>query len=297
MLKGTLGIIFASLAAISWGTIGLIQGFVQSSIDATWIVVFRLLFASIFFIVCSVSTHEYKEFSRRSHGAIVPLILLAALCIAINNICFIYGVRMTGIAMGSASTIGSTPIWAGLLSWIVFKRSPSLRWWRGTILACVGVVVMIVSQASSWHISTVGLISCLIAGFCYSCFTIISGELVKTLSPLSCTTLIFSLALLIALPISLGLSGIPKAVQTLDWLVFLYLGLIPTGVAFLLYTKALQFITANTAVAMTLLDPVTSFCLALAVAKEPLVYTSGIGLIFILIGLRLVTSSDRALVQ
>ena len=289
MLKGTLGIIFASLAAISWGTIGLIQGFVQSSIDATWIVVFRLLFASIFFIVCSVGTHEYKEFSLRSHGAIVPLILLAALCIAINNICFIYGVRMTGIAMGSASTIGSTPIWAGLLSWIVFKRSPSLRWWRGTILACVGVVVMIVSQASSWHVSTVGLISCLIA--------IISGELVKTLSPLSCTTLIFSLALLIALPISLGLSGIPKTVQTLDWLVFLYLGLIPTGVAFLLYTKALQFITANTAVAMTLLDPITSFCLALVVAKEPLVYTSGIGLIFILIGLRLVTSSDRALVQ
>ena len=154
---------------------------------------------------------------------------------------------------------------------------------------------MAVDQDDRWYIFTCVLFSCCIAGLGESCFTIISGELVKTLSPVSCTTLIFSLALLMALPISLILSGIPKTVQTLDWLVFLYLGLIPTGVAFLLYTKALQFITANTAVAMTLLDPVTSFCLALVVAKEPLVYTSGIGLIFILIGLRLVTSSARAL--
>ena len=45
---------------------------------------------------------------------------------------------------------------------------------------------------------------------------------------------------------------------------------------------------------MTLLDPVTSFCLALTVAKEPLEAGALIGLILILLGLRLIAKNDKS---
>lgn len=77
-------------------------------------------------------------------------------------------------------------------------------------------------------------------------------------------------------------------------MVFIYLGVVPTGLAFMLYTTALRFIAAGTAVAMTLLDPVTSFCLALTVAKEPLEAGALIGLILILLGLRVIAKNDKS---
>ena len=288
------GLGLAAIAAISWGTIGLAQSYAQPTIDASWVVVFRLLFASCFFTTCFVLKKEYRLLDVGTLRSLFPWIILAASLISVNNICFIYGVRSTGIAMGSAATIGSAPIWAGLLTQWLLKKPLNGRWWLGAVLAASGVTGMMISQANSWHIDVTGLAVCLLAGLCYAGFTLSSGRLVKDLSPLTSTTCIFFIAFLITVVAALILGHVPTGINHVDWMVFIYLGVVPTGLAFMLYTTALRFIAAGTAVAMTLLDPVTSFCLALTVAKEPLEAGALIGLILILLGLRLIAKNDKS---
>ena len=288
------GLGLAAVAAVSWGTIGLAQSYAQPTIDASWVVVFRLLFASLFFIGCFIARKEYRGLTQLALKPLLPWIVLAAARISINNISFIYGVRATGIAMGSAATIGSAPIWAGILTQCFLRKRLNRQWWLGAFLAAAGVTGMMVSQAGSWHIDSVGILVCLLAGLCYSGFTLSSGHLVKDLSPLASTTFIFSLAFVFSLFAAFTLSDFPRDFVGSDWMVFIYLGIVPTGLAFMLYTTALRFIAAGTAVAMTLLDPVTSFCLAITVAKEPLEIGALIGLILILCGLRLIAKNDKS---
>ncbi len=52
------------------------------------------------------------------------------------------------------------------------------------------------------------------------------------------------------------------------WGVVLYLGLVATGVAYLLFTHALRHISGATGVTLALAEPVVAFCLAVAVVGE-----------------------------
>ncbi|MBC8652946.1 DMT family transporter, partial [Providencia vermicola] len=95
----------------------------------------------------------------------------------------------------------------------------------------------------------------------------------------------------IAVPIAWVLAGTP----TVGWVsiaVIFYLGLLTTGVAYLLYTQALKHISAPTGVALGLIEPIVAFFLAIVVAHENVNMLAVIGLCLILAGLWLVLKSE-----
>ncbi len=291
MKSSVIAFFMVMVAAVLWGSIGFAQSFMSAAVPVYWIASGRFFVASLFFFLLLIlhkNGFDFKNFS--SH--IWFLLLLAALSITINNFCFFYGVRETGIAIGSVATIGSAPIWAGLLAIFVNRKIPSKSWWLGVCCAAVGVTWMAISQAHSWFIDLVGLGSCLIAGLCYACFSQLSAQLVKQISSQSAMAFSFMLAFLIATLASCLLSPLPNSLSLIDYTVVLYLGVFTTGVAFLLYTRALSRINFNTAVALSLLDPVTAFLLAVFVVHEPIQLNAVCGLLFILFGLRLVMKNE-----
>lgn len=285
------GYFMVCLAAIFWGTIGFSQSFANPEIEVTWVASARFAVASlVFFFLWWVSKHN----KRQEKSLLIkhwPMMLLAALSIVINNFCFFYGVRATGVAIGSVATIGSAPVWAGLLN-LVFKGNiPSLKWWMGVLVATSGVLWVALEQASTWYLDLTGLMSCLLAGLGYALFTQVTGTLVNKISVPTTTVVVFSMAFVLATIFSFMISPVPAVVTCTDWLVFIYLGFFATGVAFFLYSKALTQIEASTGVALTLLDPFTSFLLAVFALHEPLNLTAFFGLGLILLGLGFVMNS------
>lgn len=287
------GVVLSAAAAVSWGTIGLAQSCIQSEMNAFWVVLFRLFFAAVFFLVCFLIFHKVQHsVLRRQSYKTWGLVTFASVLLVINNVCFIFGVRNTGLALGSATTIGSATLWAGLLTMMLVRALPSRGWWIGAFTATFGVLAMATSQAFLWHIEFQGLAACIVAGFCYAGFTLISEKLVQTLPVLTVTTVVFVEAFLLSLISTSVLFSLPE-IYFEDWWVLIYLGFVPTGLAFIFYTASLEFISTKTAVAMTLLDPVTSFILAVSFAGEPFGVGVVLGLILILFGLRLVMWADQ----
>ena len=293
-----LGIALAASAAIFWGTAGVAQSFIVGNIPPLWVAAFRLCVASLFFV--SILYIFHRALLRNSLELMskhVRLILLTGFFIVTFNFGFFFGVKATGIAVGAATMIGSAPIWAGILDIFLNRRIPAPLWWLGTSCATSGGVLMVVAQASTWQIDPFGLTACLLSGLFYAAYTISSSKLVQRMSPLVVTSSTFSVATMMAIPMALIFSGLPSHITTIDCMVVGYLGIVVTGIAYLLFSFALTRISATTGVAMSLIEPVTAFFMAILVAGEPITWLAFLGLCLILVGLHFVLAAEAQMVK
>ena len=78
-----------------------------------------------------------------------------------------------------------------------------------------------------------------------------------------------------------------------SWIVVAWLGVAATGVAYLLFSSALRFISAATGVALALGEPLTAFALAVLLLGEPLRASGVAGIALIMAGLTLVVTGER----
>ena len=293
-----LGIALAASAAIFWGTAGVAQSFIVGNIPPLWVAAFRLCVASLFFVsILYISHRALLRNSLELMSKHVRLILLTGFFIVTFNFGFFFGVKATGIAVGAATMIGSAPIWAGILDIFLNRRIPAPLWWLGTSCATSGGVLMIVAQASTWQIDPFGLTACLLSGLFYAAYTISSSKLVQRMSPLVVTSSTFSVATMMAIPMALIFSGLPSHITTIDCMVVGYLGIVVTGIAYLLFSFALTRISATTGVAMSLIEPVTAFFMAILVAGEPITWLAFLGLCLILVGLHFVLAAEAQMVK
>lgn len=297
-----LGVMLTLSAAFLWGTAGTAQSFVNGATSPYWIGAFRLVIACLFFhsLFFYRRHQETKGITKQAHSVnLIPsdrtlywsCIAITGFCMGMYNLTFFAGIKATGIAIGTATTIGSAPIWAGILQAITTRKAPAKLWWLGTLCATIGGVWMVLLQNGSWHVDVSGLLICLTAGFCYALYTLVSKRLVKIAPPLMITKHTFSLAIFIATPIAWIMAGAPTFSST-SIIVILYLGIFTTGIAYLLYANALKHISAPTGVALSLIEPIVAFVLAIIVAHEvvnPLVI---VGLLLILAGLGIVLRSE-----
>lgn len=293
------GVILALSAAFLWGTAGTAQSFVNGATAPYWIGAFRLIVACLFFHLLffyrtftnKKANHVKVSGGLRNRRGYWRYIVIAGVCMGLYNLTFFAGIKTTGIAVGTATAIGSAPIWAGLMQAIGMKKPLSGLWWLGTLCATIGGAWMVLSQNDAWQINFTGLLICLSAGFCYALYTLASKKLVSIESPLTITKHTFTAAIFIAAPIAWALAGTPELNSVSVGVIF-YLGLLTTGVAYLLYTQALRFISAPTGVALSLIEPIVAFILAIAVAHEAVTPWAMIGLCLILLGLWLVLRSE-----
>lgn len=287
------GMLMVLLAAILWGTTGTAQTLMPAGLPAHWVGALRLLVSGAFFWI-------YVAAGLRGQPSRAPFahiqwgwVLLAGASMAAYNLTFFAGVKVSSVAVGTAIALGSGPIWAGLLQLAVARRSPAGVWWLGTVLAVAGGSLMVLGSARQLDISMAGIGLCLTAGLSYAVYTLVSQRLVARAPPAIVTVSIFSCAALIAVPAAFAVSGFP-AVSAQGWWIMAYLGVVATGVAYLLFTHALNRISATTAVSMCLIEPLTAFCLAILVIGERPPAAAFGGLALVMLGLALVVRAELA---
>lgn len=284
------GIVMVLGAAVLWGTTGTAQSLGPADLSPYWVGALRLSIASLFFAVfvwCRSGRKSKKQFAR------LPWrwVLLGGLCIAGYNLTFFAGVKASSVAVGTALAIGSGPIWAGLLQILISGRAPAWAWWAGTLLAVSGGSLMVLGSGGYLDVSPAGVMLCLAAGLVYAVYVFINKRLVGRFSPALVTLCVFSSASLFAIPAALVLSGTFTATIT-GWAVAGYLGIIATGVSYVLFSSGLRPVSGATGVTLALAEPLTAFVLAIVVVHEAPATAAFFGLALVLAGLALVVWTE-----
>ena len=280
-------------AAALWGTTGTAQSFMPAHTSPYWVGTLRMAVATLFF---AAFIGWRRRGNERSTLALPRVrwrwVLLAGLCMAGYNLSFFVGVKAIGIAIGTAMAVGSGPAWAGLLQWLVSRRPPAPIWWIGTLLAVGGGCLMVLPETGvGLRVDAVGLALCLVSGLCYAIYTLVSQRLVRHSPPATVTFWVFTLASAAAIPTTLLISG-PFTTGPAGWAIVAYLGLVSTGVSYLLFNHALQHISGASGVTLALAEPVTAFGLALLVVHERPATSAFAGLAMVLSGLMIVVREE-----
>lgn len=289
--KPAAGVALVLCAAILWGTTGTAQTFAPSALSSLWVGTLRLAVASAFFMLCVALIHPsgFKPASLLS----LPfrLVLIAAIGMAGYNLAFFAGIRATSVASGTALALGSGPVWAGIIDTIHTRQKPPGGWWLGVGIAISGLLVVTAGtgEATSWSLHGIAL--CLLSGLCYAIYGLSTKRILVTAPPLLSVAAIFTLAALIALPVVGSVTELPQ-LQWADLSVLLWLGVMATGIAYLLFSYGLRYLTSSTGIALALAEPVAALLFAVAIVGERPQLEIYVGIGIILAGLALLIYSE-----
>lgn len=278
-------------AAVLWGSTGTAQSLAPAGLSAYWVGALRLVIATAFFAAYVLWGPARARWAADLAALSWRWVLLAGACMAVYNLSFFAGVRSLGVAVGTAIAIGSGPVWAGLLQMGASRRPPPPVWWAGTLLAVAGGAGMVLQGRDDALVTPAGLALCLAAGLSYAAYALINKRLVGDHPPAVVTWGVFGCAAGLAVPVAAALSG-SCATTPSGWAVLVYLGVVATGVAYLLFSHALRHISGATGVALALGEPVTAFVLAIVVVQEQPGAAAFAGLAAVLAGLALVVRAE-----
>ncbi|MBT9489806.1 MAG: EamA family transporter [Rubrivivax sp.] len=278
-------------AALLWGTTGTAQSLAPAQLSSYWVGALRLVASGVFFAAWLAATERRALAPAALGGLPWRGITLAAVCMSAYNLAFFAGVRASGVAVGTAIALGSGPVWAGVLQAVMQRRPPSATWWAGTALAVGGGALMIAGGSHTLPFTPLGVGLCLLAGLSYAVYALVNQGLVSGASAGAVTGAVFSGAALLALPVAGALAG-PPLLQTSDLVIVAWLGVMSTGVAYLLFSHALRHISGATAVALALAEPVTAFALAVLIVGERPGMWALLGLLAVLAGLAVVIRAE-----
>lgn len=302
--SSAVGIAFVSVAAVLWGTTGTAQSLGAGGLSPFWVGAAQLAVSSLFLgALLAVSHWRLRGRAGQGGARVQPLLpnpvhlglrpawfLLASMGIGGYSIFFYEGVTLTGVAVGTAVAIGSGPIWAGLMQALVLRAPLSALWWAGTLVSVAGGAAMVMARGGA-TLSWSGLALCLLAGLSYAGYALINKRLVTHLSPRVVNFYVFTGAASMAVPIALVQSGLPQW-SLAAVMVVVYLGVVVSGLAHMLFSIGLRSISGPTGVTLSLIEPVAAFVLAVWVVGERQPLQSWLGLLAVLAGLMLVIGAE-----
>lgn len=288
------GIALILCAAVLWGTTGTAQSFAPLTLSSYWVGCTRLLVSGAFFLIW-ITLSDIAALRKEQLKTLPwPLILFAALTMASYNLAFFAGVRATSVAIGTAIALGSGPVWAGILQAIWLRELPKISWWLAVSISVSGLLIAASgSRVSVSNTQFGGIGLCLLSGLSYAVYALITKRLVSTASASVTTAAVFTCAAVIALPAAYLLAGLPTFSQS-DVVVMLWLGIVATGVAYLLFSMGLRFVSSATGVALALAEPIAAVILAIVIVGERPTPISLLGMAVILVGLALIIRSELA---
>jgi DME family drug/metabolite transporter len=222
--------------------------------------------------------------SRKSPRWSRTPVLLGGLGVAGYQLAFFAAVADTGVAVGTVVALGSAPVFAGLLSRLTGGARLNARWAACTALATAGVGVLVASGGST-AVSAPGVVLALGAGIGYAAYTVAAKRLLdEGREPEAVMARTFGTGALILLPV-LPLTGF-AAFGSLDATALaVYLGAIPTALAYVLFARGLRALPTAEVATLTLAEPVTAAALGTIVLGEQLSPAAALGAAMVIGGL------------
>jgi DME family drug/metabolite transporter len=253
-----------------WGTAGASQELLDGAFPPFVVGALRAVLGGAILVAIAAPGLRHSPVRLRDSGG---TFLLAGLCAVGYQVAFFAGVRELGIAVGTILAVGSAPFFAGAASVLLGRHRPSRRWATTTLLAVVGLVLLMRPDRDIVP-SAIGTIAALTAGLSFGVYTVLAKELLdRGVRRLDSVAVPFLLGGLLSVPVLLlGLRG-GRAVLLLEPRVFLvvaWLAIGATAGGYLLFISGLGSVPAVVGTTLVLAEPLTATLLGVGVFGERL---------------------------
>jgi DME family drug/metabolite transporter len=211
-------------------------------------------------------------------------LLVGGVGVALYQISFFSAVRSTGVAVGTLTAIGSAPALTGVIGYLINREVPTRRWFQATLITTLGIVFLTGAKGFT-HFNVIGVLEALGAGASYSLFAVASKRAMNAGASFTETMhKVFGMGALLLLPIFLFNNAHFLSTRS-GVLMALWLGVVPTAIAYTAYGFGLNRIKVATASTLILAEPATATLLAAIVLGESLNAYSWLGVLIVSAGL------------
>jgi drug/metabolite transporter, DME family len=291
-MNKSLGILAVILASLLWGTTGTAATFAPM-LSPLFIGSFAMGIGGM--LQCGLAI-SYIAKNRALLRLYYRFLIVGALAVAIYPLAFYSSMRLSGVTIGTAVSIGSAPILSAIIEYRSRDFIPTKQWVIGSALGIIGMSMLVFSDNSATtiqynHIS-LGILLGLVAGFTYALYSWTARQLMlKKVNSKAAMGATFGCGGLLLIPVML----ITGAVFFDSWnniAVGFYMALIPMFLGYLCYGYGLSKIPASMATTITLLEPVIAATLAMLIVGETLSLIGWVGMLLIFICLVMVSLSN-----
>ncbi|MFM8841900.1 MAG: DMT family transporter [Actinomycetota bacterium] len=231
--------------------------------------------------------------SRRNLGSVVRRggVWVMALSTAAFQPLFFGATTRTGVALSTVITIGTMPLFTGVIGRVLFKAPFKRIWIIATSLAVIGLLLRSWEQLEM--VDTLGIAMALGAGLATGCY--VNGakyELNRGGHPVELPAVAYSLSALLLLPLLIG-DSLTWIATTPGILTAIYLGAISMALANTLQVVGLTRLSPGPTATLLLADPLTATILGIWLLNESITPLATLGLAFVAIGLVMQGIAER----
>jgi drug/metabolite transporter (DMT)-like permease len=219
----------------------------------------------------------YVERSLRVARRHVPILVLAAVMLFVNQLSFVFALDIT-----TASTIGlvlgAIPIFAALFGLALGTERPTTRFWFAAALSALGVGLVAAGAGGELGGDLWGIVLGLSTAATWAAYSVTVAPLMRSYSPSRMSAVVLPLAW-----VGLVLVGLPQTADQdwdLDWTIWVLLVLATLGPLVLtniLWFRSIHRIGANKATLAANLQPFVAAVLAVILLAEPLTFLQIVG--------------------
>ncbi|MDG3074734.1 DMT family transporter [Bacillus halotolerans] len=286
-MKNTLlGSIYLALAASIWGGMYVVVKVVVSVIPPLELVWMRYAVAILALLIIGL----VKKLSWRIHKR--DLLLMIAIGIIGNTISIVtqeVGTNLSSAQMGAIIT-SSTPAFMVIFARLLLKERLNVKKGISVALATIGVF-MIVGNGHIDMTNQMGGISLLIAALTWALMSVLLKRVPNHYSPIVVTTYSILVAMIILTPfvwMNVNEVHFSQLAHPTIWGGLLYLGIVSTACAFILWNRGIQMLNASSGGLFFFFQPLVGTLLGWLLLGERIGGTFWAGSTLILVGVLLV---------
>lgn len=280
-------------SGVLWGTIGIfVRGFYELGLSSLQIVTLRVFSAAIIMLVYLLFTRpELLKIELRDS---LYFIGTGILSLAFFNLCYFITIRETSIAI-AVTLLYTAPAFVAIFSRVFFRENLGTKkiFSLGLTLAgCAFVTGYLPGPGNSPSIPLPWLLTGLGAGFGYALYSIFGKAALKKYHTLTIIAYTFVFASLALLPLN-SFEGSGNVFSTGNfWIYLAGMGIFPSTLAYLLYTKGLEEVEASRAAIIATIEPVVGTLVGFFIFREMLSGWQVVGILLVLAGVVLIQEQE-----
>ena len=247
-----------------WGSLYVVSKFVLDKLPSFTIAFFRFVLAFMFLTVLErVADHRSASVKRKLERKHFPYVIL----IGFGGYFIAVGAQLLGTKYAGASTASllnsMNPVTISVFGAILLSEKLTARKIVGILLSVAGVIAILGGGIQGTSIP--GILLSLFAVLFWSYVSVMTRKITREYNPLYISRLACGVAAICYMPVAAGQALITKA-PVVDVLIhdvpctlgLVYMGIMCTGVAYLLWNRSLSVLDAGTCAAFYPLQPAVS---------------------------------------
>jgi RarD protein len=255
------------IAITFWGASFIATKYLLDELTPETIISMRLILAIVLLLAIAVIQKRDFTINFKSHGYIFLLAMIAV---------FHLWIQVTGMKDTTASNtgwiIGTAPIFMAMLGLIFFNEKLNTIKVIGIIIATIGLLLL-VGKGNPLNIDLIknkGDFLVLSSSFTWGIYSMVNKKISLNYSPVMTILYLFVMMAIIIIPFTVSESSINsiKNLSGVGWIAILFLGLLCSGVAYVIWAYALREMESAKVGAYLYFEPFVTVITAWILLKE-----------------------------